>query len=723
MSEFDTLLTLTWRDDGGLRETTLGAEPGPIRVRLGLNETLALPLPGESVLLIERTTSGLWWVSATGSATASWSADGGRLIHPQALGQGSVLELDQLTIEVSVGQLGAQSGAPEQAPPDAPDGIREGPRGPAASSSGSSPPPTDDDRLMYNLTAPRDELLAEGWKPAPSPSTVDTPAPPDQAGQNAPTLDPMPPNTAQSSDPSGSASAHHGVDVDNGVSRTPATALPRAPGPDDVWMVRLEHRHGAHTDELTILQPPTTSSYLLVGRDVDCALPVTDAEVAPIQVGLQLQQDGVIVHPHPGTELPLVVDGRVARHSRPLGLGGILSFGRHALCIAESRVLRAADAPAHARVPRVAYRASKLASVWRIDATGSRQRTQQMIVQADLGRAPRMVIGSRPPADWVMPRLAPALERLEIDADEQGDLFVNPVGGRISVGGLPVVDRWPLRRGQAIVIDDVRLTLMEVDFRPATRPAWMPSAPSVAPSQWVVARQRPPHQGEVLVLDFRAKHPSGKEERVEIDAPLGWGDACITIGRDPECDLVVHDPTVSRQHAVIRYTGGGLSIRDHSGRGSLWVNNRPVEVDTALIKGDALTMGVVRLDLVGMAYRGPAQPSVRRRVRLTVALQVGGAEGPELYRVDRVIWSDRAAQLRLGAHPSSDVTIVGAPMSLGRLEVAQHGVVFVDGTGQGGRFYGGRSFERAVELVEGDAVEVGGVLIRFVGASVVELDP
>ena len=69
----------------------------------------------------------------------------------------------------------------------------------------------------------------------------------------------------------------------------------------------------------------------------------------------------------------------------------------------------------------------------------------------------------------------------------------------------------------------------------------------------------------------------------------------FTIGRLPECDLVVDDPGVSRQHARIRRTESGYIITDLGSTNGTLVNGRQVQEQT-LEDGDTITIGETDLE-------------------------------------------------------------------------------------------------------------------------------
>jgi pSer/pThr/pTyr-binding forkhead associated (FHA) protein len=64
----------------------------------------------------------------------------------------------------------------------------------------------------------------------------------------------------------------------------------------------------------------------------------------------------------------------------------------------------------------------------------------------------------------------------------------------------------------------------------------------------------------------------------------------ITIGRDDECDIVIHnDPTVSRQHAqLIMSLDGQLQIKRLSKTNPIFVNSTEVNVAHTLQPNDII---------------------------------------------------------------------------------------------------------------------------------------
>lgn len=93
----------------------------------------------------------------------------------------------------------------------------------------------------------------------------------------------------------------------------------------------------------------------------------------------------------------------------------------------------------------------------------------------------------------------------------------------------------------------------------------------------------------------RRVHPSlvvhEKDERrtVEIDKEV------VTIGRLPECDVVLRDPGASRRHAQIRSTEGALVLVDLGSTNGTRLNGQTVQT-RELSDGDHITIGTTLLE-------------------------------------------------------------------------------------------------------------------------------
>jgi hypothetical protein len=128
---------------------------------------------------------------------------------------------------------------------------------------------------------------------------------------------------------------------------------------------------------------------------------------------------------------------------------------------------------------------------------------------------------------------------------------------------------------------------------------------------------------DALVADLpppRAPEPSGWWERlrglaaqriargVPAPAPLRMPEHApesereFVIGRAANCDMTVHEPTVSRRHAAVRREGGGWVILDLGSTNGMRVNGWRAE-RARLREGDEVRLGRARLVVVGRGGR------------------------------------------------------------------------------------------------------------------------
>src|SRR5205823_2289398 len=91
---------------------------------------------------------------------------------------------------------------------------------------------------------------------------------------------------------------------------------------------------------------------------------------------------------------------------------------------------------------------------------------------------------------------------------------------------------------------------------------------------------------------------------------LRWeSDVRLRIGRSTSLEVVIDDPSVSRQHAEITHTPRGWLLRDLGSRNGTYLNKTPVKGDEQLVRAnDLLTLGEVRFR-VAVADTAPAGPA------------------------------------------------------------------------------------------------------------------
>jgi pSer/pThr/pTyr-binding forkhead associated (FHA) protein len=91
----------------------------------------------------------------------------------------------------------------------------------------------------------------------------------------------------------------------------------------------------------------------------------------------------------------------------------------------------------------------------------------------------------------------------------------------------------------------------------------------------------------------------------------------VTIGRE-NADVLVDDPEVSRNHAVVRPLAGALEIEDLSSTNGTFVNGIRVALPTRLSPGDGIRIGIrgfqqhVCDSLVQVSSSGNDYPGINR---------------------------------------------------------------------------------------------------------------
>ncbi len=118
-------------------------------------------------------------------------------------------------------------------------------------------------------------------------------------------------------------------------------------------------------------------------------------------------------------------------------------------------------------------------------------------------------------------------------------------------------------------------------------------------------------------IGYAFRHSRGVEDRHKRPGRgnarifrLMWDDQCLTLqegefvlGRDPDADVYLDSPSVSRRHAVIRITGHDATIEDLGSRNGTVVGERRIKAST-LENGDAIRAGTVVLTFHAMHAPG-----------------------------------------------------------------------------------------------------------------------
>jgi DNA-binding winged helix-turn-helix (wHTH) protein len=72
-------------------------------------------------------------------------------------------------------------------------------------------------------------------------------------------------------------------------------------------------------------------------------------------------------------------------------------------------------------------------------------------------------------------------------------------------------------------------------------------------------------------------------------------EGAVTLGRDAGCDIVINDPSVSREHAVLMVTDGQLTVADRASKNGTRVDDQRIGDETAVSIGQRIRFGSIEL--------------------------------------------------------------------------------------------------------------------------------
>jgi len=102
----------------------------------------------------------------------------------------------------------------------------------------------------------------------------------------------------------------------------------------------------------------------------------------------------------------------------------------------------------------------------------------------------------------------------------------------------------------------------------------------------------------VLRLRIQLRNQPGRT----VDAADG-----AKLGRSAQCDVVLDETTVSKQHARL-HCETDAQIEDLGSTNGTFVNGRRVEEPTTLKRGDRIGLGTAKIVFLGLASRGRKSP-------------------------------------------------------------------------------------------------------------------
>lgn len=196
----------------------------------------------------------------------------------------------------------------------------------------------------------------------------------------------------------------------------------------------------------------------------------------------------------------------------------------------------------------------------------------------------------------------------------------------------------------------------------------------------------------------------------------------VTIGRDPAADITIKSPIASRQHAVIRRTGGGWVLEDRSTSGVF----RDSERVATLALTDAVTVRLGHATFGDELWLSAGEPAVDTLppVPAVGAVPVGtpSATPSAIIPLGNLTGTYRASmaeRVRIGRAPDNDVVVNDLLVSRHHAEVvltAAHGYEIVDLKSHNGTFVDGQRVTTA-HIDEASVIGFGHHQFRLVGGA------
>jgi pSer/pThr/pTyr-binding forkhead associated (FHA) protein len=85
---------------------------------------------------------------------------------------------------------------------------------------------------------------------------------------------------------------------------------------------------------------------------------------------------------------------------------------------------------------------------------------------------------------------------------------------------------------------------------------------------------------------------------------VGLTDGEYVLGRDPDLELFLDSPDVSRRHARITISSDEATIEDLESKNGTFVTDRRLDAVTRLVDGDSIRVGSIELTFTAIRSRG-----------------------------------------------------------------------------------------------------------------------
>jgi DNA-binding winged helix-turn-helix (wHTH) protein len=122
-------------------------------------------------------------------------------------------------------------------------------------------------------------------------------------------------------------------------------------------------------------------------------------------------------------------------------------------------------------------------------------------------------------------------------------------------------------------------------------------------------------RGEKPVLIIHEGERAGQRWTVQDDN--------VTIGRGTECDLVLSERQVSRQHLKIKRVDEGYYVEDLDSKNGTWLNGKPLKGESPLQDGDEIKLAMaVKLVFVESEATAPLPLGNQKQAIVTGGLRL-----------------------------------------------------------------------------------------------------
>ncbi len=111
---------------------------------------------------------------------------------------------------------------------------------------------------------------------------------------------------------------------------------------------------------------------------------------------------------------------------------------------------------------------------------------------------------------------------------------------------------------------------------------------------WQTLRQQTEalHRQQMVKLSLAIMLEDNEQKTIEFNSPE------ILVGRDPECDLILADGTVSARHARISHRQGQWWVEDWNSTNGTRLNEEVLVVPAVITGGDVIACGQARIMVV-----------------------------------------------------------------------------------------------------------------------------